>query len=58
MIVRRERGRWERNGERGRKRKDVSEWRDGGKDRCSWRGERGKKLYCTRCIDFSVDGDF
>ena len=30
---------WERNGERGRKREDVREWRDGGKERCSLRGE-------------------
>ena len=33
---------WERNGERGGKREDVREWRDGGKERCSSRGETGK----------------
>ena len=28
-----DRGRWERKGERGRKRGDVKEWREGGKER-------------------------
>ena len=49
-------------GEKGRKgkeeREDVREWREGGKERWSWRGERGKMIYFTRCIDFIVDGDF
>ena len=35
---------WERNEERGRKREDVREWRDGGKERCSSRGEIGKYM--------------
>ena len=35
---------WERNGERRRKREDVREWRDGGKERYSSRGEIGKKM--------------
>ena len=39
---------WERNGERGRKREDVREWRDGGKEGCSLRGEIGKNIYFTR----------
>jgi len=39
-------------------REDVREWREGGKERWSWRGERGKMISCTRCIDLSVDGDF
>ena len=39
-------------------REDVREWREGGKERWSWRGERGKTIYFTRCIDFIVDGDF
>ena len=39
---------WERNGERGRKREDVREWRDGEKEGCNSRGEIGKKIYCTR----------
>ena len=34
---------WERNGERGRKREDVREWREGGKERWSWRGREGGK---------------
>ena len=29
--------------------------RDGGRYRYRWRGERGKNICCTRCIDFSVD---
>ena len=32
--------------------------RDGGIYRYIWRGKRGKKISCIRCIDFSVDGDF
>ena len=32
--------------------------REGGRDNYRWRGERGKNIYCTICIDFSVDDDF
>ena len=31
--------------------------RDGGIYRYRWRGERGKKIACSRRIDFSVDCD-
>ena len=56
--MKKDRNRWERKGERGRKREDVREWIEGGKERQSWRGERGKNFSCTRCIDFRVEGDF
>ena len=32
--------------------------RDGWRYRYIWSGEIGKNISYTRCIDFSVDGDF
>ena len=32
--------------------------RDGKRYRYRWRAREGRILFCTRCTDFIVDGDF